>query len=113
MQALHRLEHELTPTVWTRKDAEREAREDLRTLLNDSEKHDAAIASLQDWLGESGLERLRKIVAAESWWVAHHFASGMQVRNHLRENGFDEAELGIKNLDNVYVHLLEEAVRPD
>ena len=103
----------MTQAVWTREDAEREAREDLRTLLSDPERVAEAVELLRSWLGKRGLKRLRKITQHADWWVAFHMSSGMQVRNHLRENGFDEAELGIKNLDNVYVHLLEEAARPN
>lgn len=35
---------------------------------------------------------------------------GMGVRNALREHGFGEEPFGVRNLDNIYVPLIEEAV---
>jgi len=39
-----------------------------------------------------------------------HFHGGMAIRNFFRTNGFGEKELGIDNLDNIYVSIVEEAV---
>lgn len=39
-----------------------------------------------------------------------HFGGGMAVRNFFRTEGFGEKELGIDNLDNVYVSIIEQAV---
>jgi len=39
-----------------------------------------------------------------------HFGGGMAVRNFFRTEGFDEKELGINNLDNVYVSIIEQAI---
>lgn len=44
------------------------------------------------------------------WFSAHHFISGMQIRNLLRVNAFGEEGLGINNLDYIYCELLERAV---
>jgi len=44
------------------------------------------------------------------WFTAYHFHWGMAVRNMLRHEGFGEKYFGIKNLDDVYVELVEEAV---
>lgn len=43
------------------------------------------------------------------WWAPHHFQAGTALRNRLREAGYGEGELGVTNLDNVYVELIEEA----
>lgn len=48
-----------------------------------------------------------------SWWhhpAGWHFRGGMAVRNLLRKGGFGEKELGVGNLDDVYVELVEQAV---
>jgi len=42
--------------------------------------------------------------------VPFHFSGGMGVRNYFRSNGCGEKELGINNLDNIYVSIVEEAV---
>jgi len=39
-----------------------------------------------------------------------HFRKGMEIRNFFRSNGFNEKTLGIQNLDNVYVSVVEEAI---
>jgi hypothetical protein len=48
-----------------------------------------------------------------NWWVSHHFTWGMGIRNLLRNNGYGEKELGIDNLDDVYIPIVEEAVKND
>lgn len=45
-----------------------------------------------------------------TWYAGYHFGWGSKVRNLLRDNGFGEKELGVENLDDVYVKLVEEAV---
>ena len=53
-----------------------------------------------------------EIAADPKGWIApYHFFWGMTTRNALRQKGFGEQEFGIINLDNVYVTLIEEAVR--
>lgn len=56
---------------------------------------------------------LRDAIAVdpENWVAPYHFFWGMGVRNALRANGFSEGEFGVENLDNIYVALIEEAVR--
>ena len=39
-----------------------------------------------------------------------HFNHGMAIRNLLRSGGFSEEKIGIDNLDNIYVEILEEVV---
>lgn len=71
-----------------------------------------AVAFLREWLSADVQERIRAVVDAKSsaWPAAYHTFWGMGVRNALREAGFGEAELDVRNLDNVYVELVEEAV---
>ena len=37
----------------------------------------------------------------------YHFSTGMEIRNRLRARGFDETTMGVENLDNVYVSIVE------
>ena len=55
---------------------------------------------------------IQKAAAAdpEGWWIVQHFSWGMSVRNLLRSNGYGESDLGIENLDDHYVGLIEEAL---
>lgn len=76
-------------------------------------KKDCAIECLKGWL-ESGTKRkLREMIkkAPSNWFAEHHFFFGMAIRNHLRQSGFGESYFGINNLDDIYVELLEEAVK--
>jgi hypothetical protein len=41
----------------------------------------------------------------EEWWVQWHLHGGMGLRNYLREGGFGEEDLGVENLDDVYLPL--------
>ena len=43
----------------------------------------------------------------QTWWAEYHLTWGMAVRNLLRRNGYGEKDLGISNLDNIYVGLVE------
>jgi hypothetical protein len=45
------------------------------------------------------------------WWFSiYHLTLGMGIRNWLRDKGFGEKELGIENLDYIYVELMERAI---
>ena len=45
---------------------------------------------------------------AKSRW---HFEEGMKIRNLLRENRFGEKYFCIQNLDDIYVELIEDAIK--
>jgi hypothetical protein len=47
----------------------------------------------------------------ENWWAPHHFTWGMAVRNLLRQKGFGEEYFGIDNMDDIYISLVEEALK--
>ena len=47
----------------------------------------------------------------QRWWVSRHVTWGTRVRNEMRTHGYGEKELGVDNLDDVYVGLIEEAVK--
>ena len=83
---------------------------------------DGAVLFLNNWFkqaisqDEEGIDRplidvLTEMInkSPEKWWIGHHFGWGMGVRNMLRKNGFDEKELGIDNLDDYYIPLVEQA----
>lgn len=40
-----------------------------------------------------------------------HFTFGMSIRNWLRNNGFGEVQMKVHNLDDIYINLLEDAVK--
>lgn len=92
--------------------AEREHAEDLATARQ-SPLWSPAVRFLREWLSPMVRFQIRELVDKQSrdWPVAYHSFWGMGVRNALRDRGFGEDALGVLNLDNVYVELVEEAVR--
>ena len=101
----------------------------------DSEKVREAAAHLRSWLPEADRQRLRKIISEHGHyaWIFHlhdeevaaepshrskaviaargHFQFATAVRNELRCSGFGERELGVQNLDDVYLFIVEEAMK--
>jgi len=101
----------------------------------DPEKVQAAAAHLRSWLPESDCQRLRKMIRTHGHygWIFHlhdeevaaeprpqskaviaargHFQFATMVRNELRCSGFGERELGVHNLDDVYLFIVEEALK--
>jgi hypothetical protein len=95
----------------------------------------AASAFLHDWLSPADIATIRALVQAyghDEWiWHLHdediaclypnekkyaillgpQFGFGMKVRNTLRRAGFGEPELGVEDLRDVYLELLEAAVQ--
>ena len=56
------------------------------------------------------VQQIRDAAASDGlWWADYHMTWGMAVRNLLRRNGFDERSLGVENLDDVWVGLVEGA----
>ena len=47
----------------------------------------------------------------KQWAAPHHFFWGMNVRNLLRDKGFGEEYFAVHNLDDIYVPLVEEALK--
>jgi hypothetical protein len=60
---------------------------------------------------DQDLIRNRILEDPEDWYVKSHFFFGMAIRNLLREHGYGEDYWPIWNLDDIYVHLLEESVK--
>jgi hypothetical protein len=58
-------------------------------------------------------QKIRKAIVADpdDWAIPYHCGWGMAVRNCLRDGGFGEEYFGIDNLDDIYVGLIEEAVK--
>ena len=71
-----------------------------------------ASALLRAEIPASEQQQIRDSIAAnpESWSTPYHFWWGMSIRNVLRDRGFGERDFAIRNLDNIYVKLVEEAV---
>ena len=78
-----------------------------------SERKAPAVAMLRRELPASTRQEIRDAIAADpdNWAIPYHFWWGMGVRNLLRREGFDEAYWPIWNLDDLYVMLVEDAVR--
>ncbi len=47
----------------------------------------------------------------KNWWVGAHLWWGMRMRNMLRTNGFLDDRSPSGNLDDIYVELIEAAVK--
>ncbi len=77
----------------------------------DPVKRAAAVAFLRDGLS-SQAESIRAAIKADpqEWWVAHHHGAMMGIRNKMRGGGFGEKEMGVDNLDDYAVGLVEMAV---
>ena len=77
----------------------------------DPVKRKGAVNLLKDKLAPYREELLAEVEKdPENWISLSHFHWGMGVRNGLRQAGFGEKELGVHNLDCVYVALIEEAL---
>jgi hypothetical protein len=74
-----------------------------------------AIAYLKSKLTEQTKHQLRGAIAddPEEWFAPYHFQWGMAMRNLLRSAGFGEEQLKVSNLDDVYVELIEDAIKLD
>lgn len=74
-------------------------------------KREPAIAYLRKHLAEK--EKIRRLIKKDSvnWCIPYHLTWGMTVRNKLRGAGFGEEYFNIGNLDDIYVELVEDAVR--
>lgn len=46
----------------------------------------------------------------KEWWTQYHFGWGMGFRNLLREKKFGEEYWGVDNIDDIYVHIIEESL---
>lgn len=92
--------------------AAREEASDLR-IARASELWPKAIQFLHGWFTPGVQQQIREVINIKSpdWPAGYHMSWGMGVRNILRESGFGEEAFGVKNLDNIYVPLVEAAVR--
>ena len=77
------------------------------------EQHDKAVRFLRIYFSKQAKAETRNAMEEdpEKWWAILHFNWGMEVRNALRANGCSEQDLGIGNLDDYYIPLVEEAVQ--
>jgi hypothetical protein len=77
----------------------------------DPAMREKAVAFLRIYLKDSA-DGIRKQMATDpqNWWVTHHHGAMMGIRNVLRQNGFGEKEMGVGNLDDYGVGLVELAV---
>lgn len=69
-----------------------------------------AIQYLIDNIPAETLEDVARSIRKEGpdWWIVHHHGFGMDVRNLLREGGFNWGPI---DLDEIWVELIEKAVK--
>jgi hypothetical protein len=80
-----------------------------------SSKTAPAVALLREKISKSDRVAIQESIAKDpdNWYVPYHFWFGMSVRNLLRQGGFGEDYWPIWNLDDIYVFLIEEAVKEE
>jgi hypothetical protein len=87
----------------------------LQDRLNNMEPvlRDKMLACLQQAIPPEDKELIRAAIAKDpyTWWSLYHHGWGTAIRNLLRNHGFGEKETGIENLDDVYIQLVELAVK--
>jgi len=78
-------------------------------------KKEVAKKFLSELIPEKVKRKIRKEIKRdpEGWFTPYHFHWGMGIRNELRQNGYGEAYFLVKNLDDIYVELVEDAVRKE
>ena len=86
---------------------------DALAKAKDTPLWNQAVQYLRVMFGSEMIVTIRKFMKdkGSDWILEHHHTWGMAVRNNLREAKFGEAEFGIQNLDDIYVELVEEAVK--
>ncbi len=88
---------------------------ECRKIYNSLSKHkrDVGIEFLRNFLLDKVKEQIRKAIDKNklNWFAPYHFHWGMGIRNALRNAGYGEKYFGIDNLDDIYVELVEEAVK--
>ena len=81
----------------------------VEPTLSPSDKK-KAVKYLIDHIPSETIEEVAKDMREKGsdWWVLHHHGFGTDVRNLLREGGFDWGPI---DLDEVWVELIEKAVK--
>lgn len=96
----------ITPTDWKKYHAQKVAELSQETVTK-------IVAFLAANLGDQDLIRDAERRDPQEWWVPYHLHWGMGIRNILRTHGFGEKDLGVDNLDDYYIGLVELAVCRD
>ena len=66
----------------------------------------------KEWDNDTFLSvKVAMATSPNKWWVPAHLRWGMSVRNMLRKNGFLDTHSPSGNLDDIYVQLIEAAVK--
>jgi hypothetical protein len=78
------------------------------------EKIAPAVEALRDELPDDAKREIRAAIAQspDAWATPFHHGFGTAIRNFLRTAGFGETYWPIWNLDDIYVMLVEAAVKP-
>ncbi len=77
------------------------------------EKIAPAVEYLRRSIHSAAAKQVREAIAdsPEHWVAPYHFGWGMAIRNDLRRAGYGEEYWPIWNLDDIYVPLVERAVK--
>lgn len=77
------------------------------------EKKAPAVKFLEGILGDKKKIQVEIEREPELWFAKYHHGWGTGIRNRLRGEGFGEEFFGIGNLDDIYVELVEDAVKEE
>jgi hypothetical protein len=129
---------ELMPSLAAKEEGVCHTREECATMYSkiDAGKKAAAVSFLRSELLAEDIDEIKRLLKEHGpyEWLWHmydkvidkmspedkacgfaamlspHLGFGMGIRNLLRRGGFGEEQLGVHNLDDVYVAFIEEAV---
>jgi hypothetical protein len=77
------------------------------------EKKNKVIKFLRKIIPDDDKLKIRQLIheAPEGWFAFYHHGWGTAIRNALRHKRFGEKYFGINNLDDIYVELVEDAIK--
>lgn len=93
--------------------AKEQEKQDLAKAISKNYLWDCAVNFLRQEIPEKIKKDIRDMKKERNpdWPAGIHFNWGMGIRNLLRQNRFGEKDFDIMNLDNIYVALIEEAIK--
>lgn len=94
-----------------RQRAEREEQEDL-AVARASALWPKAVVYLREQMPSAVQALIRDALPTPDGLIPYHCWWGMTVRNSLRTANFGEEAFKVRNLDNIYIALVVEAVAP-
>lgn len=76
-------------------------------------KRDVGVAFLKGFILDNVKKEIRGVIVKDKkgWFALFHHGWGTGIRNALRNASYGEKYFGINNLDDIYVELVEDAVK--